>query len=154
MAEIVAALEASRPEGPTDLREVASLFIEQTRRRGMLVLFSDLFDFDAGVLPSLKMVAARGHQVVVFHVLDGDELDFPFEDATLFESMEDERRLLAFPREIRLAYRQELQRFCDQNRRALAGGGLAYEPVRTDEPPHQPLLRHLTKRQRRKRRPA
>lgn len=147
LAEIVSVLEAAQPEGPTRLREVASRFIEHTRRRGMLVLFSDLFDEDEGVLASLKMVAARGHQVVVFQVLDSDEIDFPFEDPTLFESMEDDRRLLAFPREVRRAYRAELDRFLAQSQRALAEAGLAYQLVRTDEPPHQPLLRYLAGRQ-------
>ncbi len=146
LTDIVRAIEAADPAGPTNLREAATRFIEHTRRRGMLVLFSDLFDPDEGVLASLKMLAARGHQVIVFHVLDRDEVEFPFQDPSLFESMEDDRRMLAFPREVRNAYLEEMDRFLAQNRRALAEAGLAYELARTDEPPHQPLLRHLAGR--------
>jgi len=146
LSEIVRALQAASPAGPTRLRQVATRYIEHTRRRGMLAIFSDLFDPDDQLLPSLKMIAARGHQVVVFQVLDPDELEFPFQDPTQFESMEDDRRLLAFPREVRRAYLEEMQTFLAANRRALSDSGLSYELVRTDEPPHQPLLRHLASR--------
>ncbi len=146
LGEIVRALEDSNPQGSTHLRQVATRFIEHTRRRGMLAIFSDLFDPDEQLLASLKMVAARGHQVVVFQVLDRDELEFPFQDPTQFESMEDDRRLLAFPREVRQAYLDEMQAFLAASRRALSDAGLSYELVRTDEPPHQPLLRHLANR--------
>ncbi len=145
LSEIVGQLEAARPQGPTALRPAATRFIEHSRRRGVLVLLSDLFDDDRGLLPSLKMVAARGHQVMVFHVLDRDEIEFPFQEPARFESLEDERQLLAVPREVRAAYLEEMRRFLDSNRRALAGAGLRYELVRTDEPPHQALLRYLTR---------
>ncbi|MBN2493300.1 MAG: DUF58 domain-containing protein [Deltaproteobacteria bacterium] len=146
LGDIVQAIEAARAQGPTDLQQAAKIFVERSRRRGMLVLLSDLFDPAPDVLASYKMVAARGHEVVVFHVLDPDELDFPFEDPSQFESMEDERRVLAFPREVKQAYLKELQVFMDQTRRSLAEAGMCYELVRTDEPPHQPLIRHLTRR--------
>ena len=145
---IVAAIEAARPMGPTHLREVTRRYAESIGRRGMLVLFSDLFDPDPEMLASLKMLAARGHEVLVFHVLDGDEIDFPFEDPTVFESLEDERSLLVFPRQLRDAYMQEMRAFLDTTRRALSEGGLTYELVRTDEPPHQPLIRQLSNRRR------
>lgn len=144
LTNIVQAIEACQPAGPTRLREATTRFVEHTRRRGMLVLLSDLFDPEEEVLASLKMVAARGHQVVVFQVLDRDELEFPFQDPTRFESMEDDRHLLSFPREVRSAYLEELGRFLSQTRRALAGAGLRYELARTDEQAHKPLLRHLT----------
>ncbi|MBW2702166.1 MAG: DUF58 domain-containing protein [Deltaproteobacteria bacterium] len=144
LGELVTALEASQAEGPTRLREVALQYMEQNPKRGMLVLFSDLFDEDPEMLASLKMVAARGHQVVVFQVLDPDELEFPFEDPAIFESMEDDRQILTFPHEIKRAYLDEMTEFLSHTKRALAEGRMAYQLARTDEPLHQPLLRHLT----------
>lgn len=146
LGEIVRILEAAAPAGPTHLRQLTTRFIEHTRRRGMLAIFTDLFDPDEQLLQSLKRVAARGHQVVVFQILDRDELDFPFQDPTQFESMEDDRRLIAYPREVRKAYLEEMQAFLALSRRALSDAGLSYELVCTDEPPHQPLLRHLAGR--------
>jgi uncharacterized protein (DUF58 family) len=146
LGEIVRALQALRPAGATRLQAAATRYMERARRRGMLILLSDLFDPDEDLLAGLKMVAARGHQVAVFHLLDRDELLFPFEDPSQFESLEDDRRLLATPRDIRQAYLEELGRFLRETRRALSNPGLTYELVRTDEPPHQPLIRHLSAR--------
>lgn len=146
LGEIVRALQALRPAGATRLRDAATRYMERARRRGMLILLSDLFDPDEDLLAGLKMVAARGHQVAVFHLLDRDEILFPFEDPSQFESLEDDRRLLATPRDIRQAYLAELGRFLRETRRALSNPGLTYELVRTDEPPHQPLIRHLSAR--------
>ena len=144
--EMVSMLENASPEGPTMLGQLAGRFMEFSKRKSMLVLFSDLFDSDERVIPSLKMLAARGHEVVVFHVLDPDELGFPFQDPTLFESMEDDRSLLVFPREVRNAYLEEMREFLNRSSRQLSDSGLSYELVRTDEPPHQPLLRFLSSR--------
>ena len=146
LTEIVTAIERAKPSGETVLREAASLFVQRTRRRGMLVLFSDLFDPDEEMLSSLKMLAARGHQVVVFHVLDQHELEFPFEDPAQFMGMENQASLLAYPREVKRAYLEEMQQFLVLTRRALTESGLVYELTRTDEPFHQPLLRLLSKR--------
>ena len=146
ISDLVDAIEAQTPRGPTHLGQVTRKYIERAGRRGMLVLFSDLFDSDPKLQDSLKMVAARGHEVIVFHVLDPDEIDFPFEDPTRFESLEDDRSILTFPRQLRAAYIEEMNRFLEGTRRALAEGGLAYELARTDEPPHQPLIRQLSGR--------
>ncbi len=146
LADLVGALEQAQAQGPTHLQQVTRQFGEKAGRRGLLVLFSDLFDPDPNMLASLKMLAARGHEVWVFHVLDPDEIDFPFEDPALFESMEEDRSLLVFPRQLRTAYLAEMNSFLAQTSRALAEGGLAYALVRTDEPPHQPLIRQLSSR--------
>lgn len=144
--DLVDAIEAQRPQGPTHLNQATKKYVERAGRRGMLVLFSDLFDPDPQLLDGLKMVAARGHEVMVFHVLDPDEIEFPFEDPTRFESLEDDRSVLTFPRQLRNAYLEEMNRFLEGTRRALADGGLTYELARTDEPPHQPLIRRLSGR--------
>jgi len=149
LSTLVEALEGISPSGPTSIQRAAERYVEGCRRRGMLVLFSDLFDPNPNMLGSLRMVAARGHEVVVFQVLDPDEVTFPFEDPTLFVSMEDERSILSFPREIRKAYLDEMNQFLGGIRRALSEGDIAYDLVRTDEPPHQPLIRELYGQRRR-----
>lgn len=144
--EMVEMLENVTPQGATTIGHVPERFMEFSKRRSMLVLFSDLFDFDDRLIPGLKMLSARGHEVVVFHVLDPDELNFPFQDPTLFESMEDDRSLVVFPREIRNNYLEEMKEFLRKTRRELSDSGLSHELVRTDEPPHEPLLRFLLSR--------
>jgi uncharacterized protein (DUF58 family) len=146
LMDLVETIEAASPEGPTNIRSATSQYIERIGRRGLFVLFSDLFDPDPEMLASLKMLAARGHEVLVFHVLDPDEVDFPFEDPAVFESMEDERSLLVLPRQLRSSYLEEMSKFLANTRRVLAESGLAYEMAPTNEPPHQVLLRQLSNR--------
>lgn len=146
LTALVEAIEQTEPEGSMAMRTLARQYIELAGRRGMLVLFSDLFDTDPEMLSALKMIAARGHEVTVVQVLDPDEIEFPFEDPHLFESMEDDRTVLTFPREVRQSYLQEMQSFLDTTRRTLAEAGITHELARTDEPPHQPLLRWLSGR--------
>lgn len=146
LTDLVEAIEQTSPGGGMAMRALARQYIELAGRRGMLVVFSDLFDASEDMLTSLKMIAARGHEVTVIQVLDPDEIEFPFEDPHLFESMEDDRSVLTFPREVRQAYLEEMQSFLDTTRRSLAEGGITHELARTDEPPHQPLLRWLSGR--------
>ncbi len=82
-------------------------------------------------------------------MLDPAELKFPFDDPTLFLSMEDERQHRGEPREIRESYLEELGAFLERTRRACTEADVDYELVRTDEPLDTVLLRFLGRRQRR-----
>jgi uncharacterized protein (DUF58 family) len=140
---ILQALEGLRGEGPTRLSDAADLLSEKAQRRSAVVLLSDLFDEDPGALSRLLQLRLRKNDVSIFHVLDPAELEFPFEDNTLFLSMEDERSQQANPREIRESYLEELQGFLDGARRRCFELDCDYEPVRTDEPMDRALLRYL-----------
>ncbi|MFY0080402.1 hypothetical protein ABTQ07_22345, partial [Acinetobacter baumannii] len=60
---------------------------ERATRRGLVLIFSDLFDEPADLLGGLRHLRYNGHEVVVFHVLDGAEVEFPFQEATLFRGL-------------------------------------------------------------------
>ena len=107
---------------------------------------SDLFDEHDGALKRLLQLRLRKNEVSVFHLLDPVELDFPFEDNTLFQSMEDDRALQANPREIRESYLEELQDFLTRSRRTCSEMDTDYDTVRTDEPLDRVLLRFLARR--------
>ena len=79
------------------LREVAETY----PRRGMMVLISDLLTERRGLFRGLKLLRSRGHDVLVFHVLDDDELDFPFTGPTRFDGLELPEMLRCNPRALR-----------------------------------------------------
>jgi hypothetical protein len=108
------------------------------------VLFSDLLGTGNDVRHLLRGLRARKHDVVVFHLLDKDELTLPFEGTTIFESMEDDQKLLADPGEVRKAYLAELDKFVDGYRTALREGDVEYQLVDTSLPPAEVLVRFLT----------
>jgi len=86
--------------------------------------------------------------VAIFHVLDPVELEFPFEDPTLFLSMEDERRIEANPLQLKEGYLEVFGRFLQDHAPALPGADCDYELLRTDESLEQGLVRFLSRRER------
>ncbi len=122
--------------GPTRAVRALERIAEVAARRSLVVLITDGFEFDEpGRLAALaRQLRRRHHRVVVFQVLDPDEVDFPFKDLTIFEDMEVDARLLADPRGMRATYLDELRAFCDGFKRSLLEGDVAYHRVVTDLP--------------------
>jgi len=113
----------------------------------MVVVLSDLFDPTERSLPALKMLRGRRHDVLLFHLLDREEIDFPFDDPTRFLSMEDERQIEAQPRQIRESYLQELRRFLEDTRRELTRADVEYVQIPTDRAPDRVLIELLARRE-------
>ncbi|MBS1153294.1 MAG: hypothetical protein H6Q89_4992 [Myxococcaceae bacterium] len=139
-------LEAMRAEGGTNLFSASDHLAEKLPRRALVVAFSDLFDDRQEALQRLLALRARRHDVAVFHLVDPAELSFPFDDPTLFLSMEDDRRVEVHPREIKQSYLEEFGRFLVETREACTAADVDYELVRTDEPLDKVLLRFLSRR--------
>jgi uncharacterized protein (DUF58 family) len=142
--DLLTALDGVQAEGKTDLPRALAYLSEVVQRRAMVVLFSDLLGTDDEVRHLLRGLRARKHDVVVFHLLDKDELTLPFEGTTIFESMEDEQKLVADPGDVRKAYLAELGKFIDGYRTALREGDVEYHLVDTSEAPAEVLVRFLT----------
>ena len=139
-------LESVKAEGPTNLFSAADHLAEKLPRRALVVAFSDLFDDRQDALQRLLALRARRHDVAVFHLIDPAELSFPFDDPTLFLSMEDDRRVEVHPREIKQSYLEEFGRFLVETKEACTAADVDYELVRTDEPLDKVLLRFLSRR--------
>lgn len=141
--ELAAALDRLTPAGPTDLAGALTFIGETAARRGTVIVLSDLFDDAERVGAGLRHLVARHHQVLVLHVLDGDELDFPFEGLALFESMEDDRRVLVDARAARGAFIREMQAFVARYRQRCLEAGVAYRLLPTTRPLDQALAEVL-----------
>jgi uncharacterized protein (DUF58 family) len=131
--------------------EIAATFHEiadQIKRRGLVVIFSDLFGDPLDVLGGLRHFRHRRHEVVVFHVLDEDELTFPFDDLTKFEGLELEPEQLVDPRGIRDEYLRTFNTFCSDLERYC--GEIKVDIVRTvtNGNPAEALSNYLAGRQR------
>ena len=142
--DLLTALDGITAEGRTELPRAIAYLSEVAQRRSLLVVFSDLLGSDETTRHLLRGLRARNHDVVVFHLLDRDELTLPFEGTTIFESMEDERKLIADPGDVRKAYLAELHRFIDGFRVGLGEGDVEYHLVDTTRPPAEVLLTFLT----------
>jgi uncharacterized protein (DUF58 family) len=128
------ALDGSRPERKTDMERVLRRVAENVSSRGMIVLISDLLIDREPLFRGLQMLAHRRHDVLVFHVLDDDELNFPFTGATRFEGMEAQPQLLCDPRALRDGYLAALGEYLTEVRRGCASRGIDYQLYRTSDP--------------------
>ncbi len=141
--EIVRLLEALQPEGGTDLARAVEHLTEVMARRSLVVLVSDLFDGGDAGLGTVRHLRARGHHVVLFHLFHPDELEFPFNQLTLFQGMEEAREVLVDPGGVRRAYHQEMDRFRRRVKVACQEGEVEYHQVTTDEALDRVLIRFL-----------
>jgi uncharacterized protein (DUF58 family) len=132
LREVIRRLEQGPGEPRTSLGRTLHELAERITRRGLVLLFSDLFDDVPEVLAGLRHLAYKGHEVVVFQVLDPAELEFPYTDATLFRGLEREPELLTDPRGLRAGYLREFTAFLDELTRGCRGLGIDRVPLRTD----------------------
>jgi len=143
---VVQALEVSRPAKKTDMYGTLRHAAETYPRRGVMVIVSDLLVERPGLFRGLKLLRSRGHDVLVFHVLDDDELDFPFNGPTRFEGLESPDFLRCNPRALRAGYLKALNEFLEEVRRGCAQNAIDYVMLRTSQPLDAALSAFLSNR--------
>jgi uncharacterized protein (DUF58 family) len=99
----------------------------------VVAIFSDLFDDVEKVVSGLKHFRHRRHEVIVFHILDPAEIEFPFRDTTLFKGLEDVSEILTDPHALRRAYREEVASFLKEIEKACRMADIDYVPLRTSQ---------------------
>jgi uncharacterized protein (DUF58 family) len=107
---------------------------ERLTRRGIVVVVSDMFDDVDSMLSGLKHFRHRRHDVIVFQLLDPAEMDFPFQQVTLFKGLEAAGDVVTEPRSLRAAYLREVQTFLQRVRTGCRSQQVDYHLVRTDQP--------------------
>jgi uncharacterized protein (DUF58 family) len=139
-------MEAAEPRAKTATGPIFHELAERFRKRGVVLILSDLFDDVAAMLAGLKHFRHRRHDVILLHVLDAAELDFPFRSPTLFRGLEQQADVLADPRSLRKAYLRELAAYQQDLQRGCRSQGMDYQLVRTDQPLDAVLSAYLSQR--------
>jgi uncharacterized protein (DUF58 family) len=143
---IVKALMVEVPRDKTDLYKIFRQVAEEYPRRGMMILVSDLLSDRQELVRGLKLLRKRGHDVMVFHVMDDDELDFPFKGSTRFEGLEGSETIRCNPRSLRDGYLSALQEFLAEIRRGCSNNICDYDLIRTSQPLSAVLAAYLSNR--------
>jgi uncharacterized protein (DUF58 family) len=107
---------------------------ERINRRSLIFVISDMFDDVQQVLSGFKHLRHKRHEVVLWHVLDGYELTFPFDESTLFRGMEQEGQLLTDPRALRESYLANVECYLTELKRGCRDQNIDYVQLRTDTP--------------------
>ena len=136
------------PGGETDLSKVFHEIVPRIQKRGMVFILSDCYTDVRGLLSSLAHFRHASHEVVLFHIMDRDEVEFPFQQWTKFENLE---RLSEFrmvdPASFRVAYLENVERFREELKRGCQRHRIDLVPIFTDEPLTGTLARFLKQRQ-------
>jgi uncharacterized protein (DUF58 family) len=130
---IVKAMDVSRPREKTDIEKILRRVAETITSRGMVVIVSDLLIDREPLFRGLEMLQHRRHDVLLFHVLDDEELNFPFTGTTRFEGMEELPQLTCDPRALRDGYLEALDEYLVEVRRGCSRQGIDYTLVRTSD---------------------
>jgi uncharacterized protein (DUF58 family) len=147
---LLLALERLRPGTRSDVGRPLHQLAEALLKRSLVVLISDLLDDPAPVIKGLRHLKFRGTDVVVFQVLDPNELTFPFRGASRFTDLESADEVTADPESVRTAYLRELASLTLRYDRELRGAGIDYVQLDTSQSLDFALLAYLAARARRK----
>lgn len=123
----------NQPASTTQTAKTLHQVAEAVRRRALIILFSDLLDDPPEIIRALAHFRKQHHDVVIFHILDPAELDFSFKQGARFIDLETGETVVADPRGMAKAYREEFARFLEQYRQPCAEMNIDYRLVRTDQ---------------------
>jgi uncharacterized protein (DUF58 family) len=144
---IIRAMHVSRPREKTDIEKIMRRVTESITGRGMVAIVSDLLVDREPFFRGLEMLCHRRHDIMVFHILDEDELTFPFSGITKFEGMEEMPHLICDPRALRDGYIEALEEYLTEVRRGCTRMGIDYVLIRTSDYMDAALSRFLHHRE-------
>lgn len=117
----------------TDTGRVLDQLAEKLTQRSLIVILSDFFDDLESIKRGLRHLRYKKHELLVLQILDPAELDFPFEDVTLFKGLEQAGELLAEPQALRNGYLAQLERFTDELKRLCRGMDIDFQRMNSGE---------------------
>jgi uncharacterized protein (DUF58 family) len=144
--QLIQVIEQSTTEKKTNTGPIFHELAQRLKKRGIVVVISDLFDDVDSMMAGLKHLRHRRHEVILMHVLDPAELDFRFRQTTLFKGLEQMPDVLIEPRSLRKAYLKEFGRFLHHIKRGCRMNNIDYVPIRTDQPLDVALSSYLSSR--------
>ena len=148
LALIIGHLEEARPDRETDLGTVLQSLGDQLKRRGLIVIISDLLTDLQSFFDGLDRLKHCGNEILVLHILDADELDLPFNDYVLFHDIEGTEQFFAEPWAFRKAYCAAMQDFVAEINDGCGRRGIDNLLLRTDRELADGLSHYLHARER------
>jgi len=141
--DIATELEQTEDVPRTNVGRLLNEFANRLRRKGFVMLFSDLFDHVDEFVHGLDHLRFGGHNVTVFHILDPYELSFPFRGMYRFDGLEGEEYIRTEPERVRAAYLEEVRKYLTQIREACERSHVDYMLVDTSRPVDAVLSSYL-----------
>jgi uncharacterized protein (DUF58 family) len=147
MKYVLDRLEQVAPKGRTGLAQCLHPVVESLKRRGLVVIISDLMDEPDSVMNLLQHFRHERHEIIAFHVLDNAEIEFPFQGLIEFRDLETRERMQLRAEVMREAYLAKFNEFIERYRRECTKAKIDYQLVNTQTPFERMLAAYLRKRE-------
>ena len=139
-------IEHAVPAKGTEFKKPLNFLAEVLSRRGIIILISDFYDDPANILAGLKILKAKGNDIMAFHIMDDFELTFPFEDMAQFEDMETADKLHVIPEYLRTQYLNVIGNHIETLRKDMNAAQIDYTLMNTSKPLDAGLFSYLAAR--------
>ena len=143
---IFKSLEKAEPGRRTAIAATFHELANRIAKRGLVIVISDLYDEPSEIIRALQHFVYKKHQIIVFHVLDPAELEFPFKKILSFVDLETDQRLQIDPQYVRQAYLEEMNAFVERYRKECSDRNIEYVLTPTNTPYDRMLLNYLARR--------
>ncbi len=144
--QVLHVLDRAAAERPGQLSVALHQVAEHFNRRGILLLISDFYDEPDAILDAIKPLRFLGNDVIVFHILDPQEISFDYQDAAAFEDLESREQIPVVPDSFREEYRRLVQAHIETLRRKFSEQRIDYAQITTTEPLDRALFSYLSSR--------
>ena len=146
--QVLHTLDRAKAEKPGHLSAPLAKMAEHFKRRGILLLVSDFYDEPDAILEAIKPLRFLGNDLIVFHVLDPQEITFDYEDASSFEDLESREQIPVVPQSFRAEYRKLVQEHIEALQTRFSEQRIDYALINTSEPLDRALFMFLSSRER------
>jgi uncharacterized protein (DUF58 family) len=147
MHRLLAGLERAEPRARTDFLKPLRRFQELLNRRGIAILISDFYEDAESIVRTIEPLRFHGNEVILFHVLDREEIRPELRGPAILVDMETEQRLEVIPEYTRTEYRKKVDSHIERLREKARGVGMDYFLLVTDQPLDEALREYLSIRQ-------
>lgn len=134
LSAILEEIESNQASGETTLSKAIETIAHSVRKRSLFILISDLFDDEESVLLALKFLKYKKNEVLVVHLLDRDEIEFPFTGNIRFDSLENDEKITLETDDYSTDYKNAMRAFLERVQLTLRNFGMGYHFHRTDQP--------------------
>jgi uncharacterized protein (DUF58 family) len=145
--QVLYTLDRAKAEKPGHLSVPLNKMAEHFKRRGILLLISDFYDEPEAILDAIKPLRFLGNDLIVFHVLDPQELNFDYKDASAFEDIESREQIPVVPESFREEYRRLIREHINKLQTKFSEQRIDYAQITTNEPLDRALFGYMSSRE-------
>jgi hypothetical protein len=147
LARLFAGLERAEPHARTDYGKPLTHFQNFLHRRGIAIVISDFYEAPETIVRTIAPLRFRGHEVVLFHILDPEEIRPALKSSALLVDLETDQRMEVIPDYVKTTYRAKVNAHIEDLRSRTRGSGMDYQLLVTNQSLDKALREYLTLRQ-------